>query len=267
MPKDGIKANERYVIYSKEYDPNDTDMNGTNGLFSKKYVTEVAVDSQWENTAESDENQFDLYPQYDLVLQLADDPYGCFTMCYYLDEEFNYKDLSEYADANNRVSLTWDQLGITNDAWAKISFEDSYITKVLKCNCNKLKIATMENMFNDCSKLTYIDLKNFNTADVTDMSYMFNNCSSLTDIDLSNFDTKKVHHMGEMFDNCSKLTNINLSNFDTANVNFMDGLFKGCTSLTHLDLSNFTFKEGVNTTNMFKDCPAEINWGDNTPIN
>ena len=35
-------------------------------------------------------------------------------------------------------------------------------------------------MFNNCSKLTSLDVTNFNTAKVTDMSYMFSSCKSLT---------------------------------------------------------------------------------------
>ena len=41
-------------------------------------------------------------------------------------------------------------------------------------------------MGNDCSKLTPLDLSNFNTNNVINMSYIFYNCSKLTSLDLSN---------------------------------------------------------------------------------
>ena len=45
----------------------------------------------------------------------------------------------------------------------------------------------MQSMFEDCSKLNYIDVSNFNTQKVTEMSYMFYDCSKLIFIDISNF--------------------------------------------------------------------------------
>ena len=37
----------------------------------------------------------------------------------------------------------------------------------------------MKGMFQKCSKLNNLDVKNFKTNNVTDMSGMFNNCSNL----------------------------------------------------------------------------------------
>ena len=50
-------------------------------------------------------------------------------------------------------------------------------------------------MFNKCSKLSSLNLSDFNTDDVTNMSYMFNKCSSLTSLNLSNFNTNNVKDM------------------------------------------------------------------------
>ena len=53
----------------------------------------------------------------------------------------------------------------------------------------------MRNMFNDCEKLTSIDVSNFDTSYVTDMSNMFSYCYNLTSIDVSNFNTSNVTYM------------------------------------------------------------------------
>ena len=58
-------------------------------------------------------------------------------------------------------------------------------------------------MFNDCSSLKKLNLKNFNTNNVTDMSYMFSHCSSLEELNLTNFNTNNVTDMYRMFYECS----------------------------------------------------------------
>ena len=58
MPAGGIKANEKYVVYNKMYDPNDPNnpdnpgggQGGGGGLFSTHYVIDVIVDPNWQGT-------------------------------------------------------------------------------------------------------------------------------------------------------------------------------------------------------------------------
>lgn len=73
------------------------------------------------------------------------------------------------------------------------------------------KVATMYDMFRNCSKLTSIDLSRFNTPSVTSLNGMFKDCSSLTQLDLTTFNTSKVDNMNSMFENCSNLKIIYIS--------------------------------------------------------
>ena len=99
-------------------------------------------------------------------------------------------------------------------------------------NLNTSSVTVMQNMFNGCSSLYYLDLSNFNTANVTDMSIMFSDCSNLTVIDLSGFNTSKVTSMGSMFQNCSNLTTIYAgSGWTTAAVTTSGFMFRNCTRL------------------------------------
>ena len=99
-------------------------------------------------------------------------------------------------------------------------------------NLNTSSVTVMQNMFNGCSSLYYLDLSNFNTANVTDMSIMFSDCSNLTVIDLSGFNTSKVTSMGSMFQNCSNLTTIYAgSGWTTDAVTNSGFMFRNCTSL------------------------------------
>ena len=101
------------------------------------------------------------------------------------------------------------------------------------------KVTDMNNMFNNCSSLTSLDLSNFNTSSVKTMGWMFQYCSSLTSLDLSSFNTSNVTNMSTMFYECSSLTSLDLSSFNTSNVTNIYNMFNGCSALTSLNLSNW----------------------------
>lgn len=113
-------------------------------------------------------------------------------------------------------------------------------------------------MFAGCSKMTQLDLSNFNTIDVFDMSGMFYGCKSLTRLDLSGFDTSKVKYMSDMFSDCKSLTSLDLSSFDTSKVIDTSRMFYGCESLTELDLSNLDVSRVMDISGMFAHCESLI---------
>ena len=115
-------------------------------------------------------------------------------------------------------------------------------------------VTNMLEMFVYCTKLTTLDLSNFDTSNVTNMGSMFQGCTSLTSLDLSNFNTSNVTSMVNMFNNCTSLTSLDLSNFNTSNVESMGYMFYYCRSLTSLDLSNFNTSKVASMSNMFYVC-------------
>ena len=115
------------------------------------------------------------------------------------------------------------------------------------------KSTTMMNMFQDCSKLTSLDLSGWNTSKVKNMDGMFQNCSGLTSLDLSSFDTRNVTYMDSMFEGCSKLKSLDLSNFNTSGVKDMSWMFDYCISLTSLDLSGWDISRTINKPT-FSEC-------------
>ena len=68
----------------------------------------------------------------------------------------------------------------------------------------------MNDMYKD-SKITDLDVSNWDTSNVTDMHFMFKD-SKITDLDVSNWDTSNVRGMGRMFQD-SMLKTLNLSNW------------------------------------------------------
>ena len=134
-----------------------------------------------------------------------------------------------------------------------------YCTKLSKLNLSNFdtrNVTDMKYMFSGCSTLEKLDLSSFNTANVTKMFGMFYGCSNLSELDLSKFDTKNVKSMPYMFYNCKQLANLNLSSFNTANVSNMYCMFSFCEKLTVLDLSNFNTKKVENMQYMFQYCKS-----------
>jgi len=103
------------------------------------------------------------------------------------------------------------------------------------------------------SRITSIDFNGcINTSNVTTLAYMFQNCSKLTSLDLTGFNTANVTSLKLMFDNCVALQNITFGNsFSTNKVTAMDYVFRYCLKLTSLDLTGFSFNDNLTTQEMF----------------
>ena len=66
-------------------------------------------------------------------------------------------------------------------------------------------------MFDACTRLTTLDLSNWDTSKVTDMSHMFEDCTSLTTI-RGIIDMKSCTSYGYMFSGCTNLTGVKIKN-------------------------------------------------------
>lgn len=99
-------------------------------------------------------------------------------------------------------------------------------------------VTDIDYLFESCTKLTTLDVSNFDTSKVTKMAYTFSYCTNLTTLDLSNFNTSKVTKMDNTFSFCTNLTTLDLSNFDTINVVDMYQVFRYCENLTTVKVIN-----------------------------
>jgi len=137
-------------------------------------------------------------------------------------------------------------------------------------------------MFYQCTELTYIDLNNFSFENTKDVSGMFNYCKkletvifpqnskssnvenfmemfahaeSLTSIDLTYFSLVKSKNMAYMFNGCKNLKNIYFSKNEKAeNLQLLNDMFGVCPNLISLDLSSFSFKNVESMAYMFNGC-------------
>lgn len=124
---------------------------------------------------------------------------------------------------------------------------------------NTEKVTTMTQMFYGCTKLHKLNISSFNTKNVISMNQMFSNCSSLDSLDLSHFNAEGVNYHGlyAMFSGCSSLKFLDVSNFPANRPKMqLDAMFKGCSSLQTLDLSSFSTGLANSVTDMFDGCSA-----------
>ena len=153
---------------------------------------------------------------------------------------------------NTKMYVSTQYAGIKVEGNINISSMFYYRTKLTSLdlsNFDTSNVKDMGSMFFGCNALTKLDLSNFDTSNVTNMSYMFYACMNLNTLDLSNFNTSKVTNMGDMFTNCISLTSLDLSNFDTSNVTNMSNMFNECNSLNTIKVGN-KFKWGGTLFNL-----------------
>ena len=114
-------------------------------------------------------------------------------------------------------------------------------------------------MFDGCSKITNLNVSNFNTSNVKYMNHMFNNCKALTTITgLNNFNPSSVISMGDMFWGCSSLTNINFGTTSRtlSNLTTMKEMFYGCSKLTEIRMGGWTTDRLTDCSYMFYNCSS-----------
>ena len=63
----------------------------------------------------------------------------------------------------------------------------------------------MNEIFNGCSKLSNLNISNWDTTNNTSLYQAFLGCKSLTNLDLGNWDTRNVTNMSRMFYNATNL--------------------------------------------------------------
>ena len=121
----------------------------------------------------------------------------------------------------------------------------------------EIKLSEANSLFFFFTNVETLDFNNIiDTSNVTDMLRMFQNCYKLTSVDLSTFDTSKVTNMADMFNGCSSLLNLNLSSFDTSSVTNMINIFASCSKMLTVDVSNFNTSKVTNMASMFSECSS-----------
>ncbi len=154
--------------------------------------------------------------------------YACYTpsnttLTFYYDNLRSRRSGTTY-DLNRGTNDTgWDTDGTKSNV-TKVVFDPSFAAARPTTTYDWFYL--MRNL-QSISGISYL-----NTSEVTNMTHMFNNCSKLTSLDLSSFNTSKVTDIQSMFYKCSNLQTIYVGEgWTTAAVTNSKYMFINCTSL------------------------------------
>ncbi|MDF7639454.1 BspA family leucine-rich repeat surface protein [Lactobacillus sp. ESL0791] len=170
-----------------------------------------------------------------------------------MSQMFSYTGLTDTLDLSN-----WN-VGNVEDMSQMFSYS-SNLRGITFTNWNTGKVKNMSNMF-QTTRLTSLNVSNFDTHSVTDMSYMFNNIgSSITTLTLAksvnSWDTSKVVNMNNMFSSTYFSVigsgGLNLDSWDTSSVTDMSGMFQSMYNLTSVDLDKWNISKVTTMNSMFK---------------
>ena len=109
-----------------------------------------------------------------------------------------------------------------------------------------------ERMFESCSSLTRLDLRNIEMGNVTIAINMFYGCSSLQSLDTSKWNLGNLSNGQSMFYDCSSLQSLDTSKWNLGNLSNGQSMFYGCSSLQSLDTSKWNLGNLNTAENMFR---------------
>ena len=111
-----------------------------------------------------------------------------------------------------------------------------------------------ERMFEGCSSLTRLDLRNIEMDNVTIALNMFSGCSSLQSLDTSKWNLGNLSNGQSMFSGCSSLQSLDTSKWNLGNLNNGNSMFYGCSSLQSLDTSKWNLEKVTDLGSTFDGC-------------
>ena len=109
-----------------------------------------------------------------------------------------------------------------------------------------------ERLFEGCSSLTRLDLRNIEMDNVTIALNMFSGCSSLQSLDTSKWNLGNLSNGQSMFYGCSSLQSLDTSKWNLGNLSNGQSMFYGCSSLQSLDTSKWNLGNLNTAENMFR---------------
>lgn len=149
--------------------------------------------------------------------------------------------------------------GVTPDDWGAYEWMENkwnVETLVIDPSMDNVRPTSVAYWFDGFFSATSIqNIQYLHTDEVTDMTWLFNECMRLTEIDLSHFNTSKVTKMKGMFRECKAVEVLNFNWFDMKNVKDTRDMFNGCSGLTQIQcIYDWSILSVTQSTDMFKGC-------------
>ena len=164
---------------------------------------------------------------------------------------------------------TFKETNITKIDLSNLNLQNVVSVNDLFNNCDKLteftfsenwsnnNIKSFRNMFTSCGIINKIDLSLLNTSNAINFNDMFYRCVELSQIiGIGDINVEKAKDLGFMFAYCGKLTNLDLSKWHTDNLVYAHSMFRGCNNLTTLSITNFNTSNVYCLTSLFDNCSS-----------
>ena len=133
----------------------------------------------------------------------------------------------------------------------------SSLTRLDLRNIEMDNVTIAINMFSGCSSLQSLDTSKWNLGNLSNSQYMFNGCSSLQSLDTSKWNLGNLLSNGQyMFYGCSSLQSLDTSKWNLGNLSNGQSMFNGCSSLQSLDTSKWNLGNLSNGQSMFSGCSS-----------
>ena len=153
----------------------------------------------------------------------------------------------------------------SRDVFGSYSADTTFKNATSFLGCTLLDVSKCVNIwraFGCMSKLTSLDVSNWNMENAGSVSQMFTGCYSLQSVDVSGWRFPKATAMNFIFCNCESLQSVDVSSWDTSNIKTMYLAFSGCSKLTALDLSGWDVSGATDMREMFSVCEQLTTIGD-----
>lgn len=120
------------------------------------------------------------------------------------------------------------------------------------------KVVTTVQMFDDCRKLSTLDLSHFDSSALTEAKFMFAALFSLSSITLGPaFTCENVTNTNAMFAQCEALTQLDLEYFNPTSLTKTDDMFNGCKNLSTLYTApDVDWSSATSSSSMFYNCTS-----------
>ena len=220
---------------------------------------EVAENSPAVETVEDAKNNYDVV--VDNVENIIED--RIFAAYYPTEKRLVFSNNNRFlTNDNSSDKIVWNSIDndfIVDNSVSELAWYN-YRTNIETVNVmNKIYPSSTESWFYDFSSLTSIEnMSNLNFKEAVAVKGMFQNCSSLTSLDLRNFDIFNVTSLSSMFRDCSSLNNIEgLSNWDTSKIIDFSYLFANTNLFGDGDLNeleNWKTSSAIYMQGMFMNC-------------
>ena len=161
---------------------------------------------------------------------------------FFFDSNLDYIDMAPFKNS----SIT--------DMTYLFSEDPNLVTISNTRDLNISECTSLLSTFENCQKLTSIDVSKWNTSKVRSIGAMFSKCYLLENIDVSKWDVSKVGYMPNAFNFCSKLKSLDVSKWDTSSLETMVYIFNNCSSLQSLDVSKWNTSKVTDMSGVFNIC-------------